>query len=222
MGGRGSGRVWYGGAGSAGGKDTTEEHHSVDIRWLKKRRCLVPGFSGSLSWSTTRNGATRRTGSISYRMESDSMILIYRCRVNRDEWQDVEEVIRFDRTACYFGGFRKWFRCPECGRRVAVIYLAGKYFLCRHCHDLCYTSQQEREIDRMIRKQRKIRKRLKVSNDLATSIWKKPKGMHQKTFNRLRHKDEKIGMYKWELIGEKVGVLQSHLELIKDRFGMKG
>jgi hypothetical protein len=29
------------------------------------------------------------------------------------------------------------------GRRVAVIYAKGKYFACRHCYDLTYTSCQE-------------------------------------------------------------------------------
>src|SRR5262249_18413085 len=30
-----------------------------------------------------------------------------------------------------------------CGRRVRKLYLSGKYFGCRHCHNLTYRSQQE-------------------------------------------------------------------------------
>jgi hypothetical protein len=50
-----------------------------------------------------------------------------------------------------FGGFRWWFICPlttnnlPCNRRVGVLYLppSGRYFGCRHCYDLTYTSCQE-------------------------------------------------------------------------------
>ena len=31
--------------------------------------------------------------------------------------------------------------CLGCGRRVRDLYLRFGYFLCRHCHDLCYPSQ---------------------------------------------------------------------------------
>ena len=30
-----------------------------------------------------------------------------------------------------------------CGRRVRKLYLSGRYFGCRHCHNLTYRSRQE-------------------------------------------------------------------------------
>ena len=30
-----------------------------------------------------------------------------------------------------------------CARRVRKLYLVGRYFECRHCHDLVYTSSQQ-------------------------------------------------------------------------------
>ena len=46
-----------------------------------------------------------------------------------------------------YGGLRWWFICPSmhCGRRVGKLYDApgSKYFLCRTCQDLTYTSCQE-------------------------------------------------------------------------------
>ena len=47
-------------------------------------------------------------------------------------------------------GCRFWFCCPilidgqQCGRRVGKLYLppGAKYFGCRHCHDLTYSSCQ--------------------------------------------------------------------------------
>ncbi len=55
-------------------------------------------------------------------------------------------------TVCNFGGVRYWFLCPlnNCGRRVAKLYKppGGKYFGCRHCHDLSYESRNESRLGR--------------------------------------------------------------------------
>ena len=198
MGGRGSGRRNYGGG---DGKTTTESQHRIDIRWLKKQGYLRPGVAGLLSWSRSWDGESKETGSIGYKMEANRMILFYRIQVNGGEWVPAEQTIRFDRTPCNYGGYRQWFLC-RCGRRVAVLYGAGKYFLCRHCYDLCYTSQQETEIDRMMRKTRKIRDRLGTSQNLSMPIWRRPKGMHKKTFDRLQRRDKEINVYKWGLVKE--------------------
>lgn len=196
MGGYGSGR-WY----SWGGKTTTESQHRIDIRWLKKQGYLRPGNVGSLSWSR----GEEQTCSIGYRMEADRMILNYRHRPNGGEWEPVEQSISFDRTPCNYGGHRTWFLCPRCWRRVAVLYGAGKYFFCRHCHNLAYGSQQEGKVDRLLRKQRKIRQRLGASDDLFDSIWLKPKNMHQKTFDRLRKEADHANNLSWQIMGERFG-----------------
>lgn len=112
-------------------KSTTESQHRIDIRWLKKQGYLRPGKFGSLSWSR----GDKKTGSIGFRMEADRMFLNYRHRPHDGEWENVVQTVSFDRTPCNYGGHRSWFLCPQCCRRVAVIYGAGKYFLCRHCHD---------------------------------------------------------------------------------------
>lgn len=177
MGGRGSGN-WY----RWDSKPTTEGQLGIDIRWLKKNGYLKPGYSGLLSWSC--NG--EESGSVRYRIEINRMILNFRHRQNGGEWESVEQDIPFDRTPCHYGGFRLWFNCPRCSRRVAVLYCAGKYFYCRHCYGLTYSSQQESRPDRLMRKARKIRKRLGASKNLFEPILFKPKHMHQKTFDRLR------------------------------------
>ena len=197
MGGFGSGR-WY----SWGGKSTTESQHRVDIRWLKKQGNLQPGTMGSLSWS--RSG--EQTGSIGYRMEIGRMILQYRHRAGGGAWEPVEQKIIFDRTPCKYGGARTWFLCPRCGKRIAVLYGAGKYFFCRHCYKLAYSSQQEGKVDRLMRKARKIRLRLGASDNLSETILFKPKHMHNKTFNRLRREAEQANALSWMLMGQKLGL----------------
>lgn len=44
-------------------------------------------------------------------------------------------------TTPRFGGFRYWFLCPRCGRRVEKLYYAHRW-ACRRCHDLAYQSQR--------------------------------------------------------------------------------
>jgi hypothetical protein len=61
----------------------------------------------------------------------------------------LDYTVRLVTTGCHLGGVRWWFICPlsrnevTCGRRVRKLYLHGKYFGCRRCHDLSYTSCQE-------------------------------------------------------------------------------
>ena len=197
MGGYGSGS-WY----RWDSKTTTESQHRIDIRWLKKQGYIRPGTSGTLSW-TCRD---EQTGSIRYRMEEKRMVLSYRHRPHGGEWEPVEQDILFNQTPCNYGGYRSWFLCPHCGCRVALIYGAGKYFLCRHCYDLTYASQQESMPDRLMRKARKIRERLGASDDLTESILFKPKNMHQKTFDRLRREAERTNNLSWLIMGQRFGI----------------
>jgi hypothetical protein len=72
-------------------------------------------------------------------------------RLGEPEWADY----RVDLTATYphLGGVRWWFVCPlfvggvACRRRVGKLYLPprARYFGCRHCHRLTYTSCQEHD-----------------------------------------------------------------------------
>jgi hypothetical protein len=49
----------------------------------------------------------------------------------------------------HFGGKRAWFACPQCGRRVGMLYqpLAGDPWACRRCHALAYRSSQEAHLE---------------------------------------------------------------------------
>ena len=203
------------GSGSKGRWDampTTESQKRIDIRWLKQTGCLMPGTIGHLSWSY----GGEPSGDIMYKMKDDTMTLNYNYRWNDGELEPVEQTIHFDRTPCHFGGFRKWFLCSGCGRRVAVLYGRGKLFLCRHCYGLAYGSQQETEVDRMLRKCRKIRDRLGASTNMTEPIWEKPKGMHRRTFDRLRMEADAANAHAWGIMGHRFGVVgQGHRDLVQ-------
>ena len=176
MGGEGSGN-WY----RFDKKTTTGECHSVDVRYLHKEGLLTPGCSFSLRWSR----GERETGSIRGAVQGsdrpERVLLLYRHRSDSgDEWEDVHEPVSLDWTDCNFGGQRPWFVCPGvgCGRRAAILYGPGKYFLCRHCYALVYESQRENAMTRALRRAQAIRERLGGSANMTKPFPEKPKGMH--------------------------------------------
>jgi hypothetical protein len=56
--------------------------------------------------------------------------------------QEVTYNVELTTTPCFFGGKRYWFTCPNCKKRVGVLYRRFKYFSCRTCNRLAYRSQQ--------------------------------------------------------------------------------
>jgi hypothetical protein len=118
----------------------------------------------------------------------ERVILTYRHRSGPSgKWKEVREPVPLSWTACNFGGERPWFICPGagCGRKVAVLYRLGRYFLCRHCYDLVYESQREDKMYRALRRAQKIRNHLGGSANMMEPFPEKPKGMHWKTYERL-------------------------------------
>ncbi len=131
-----------------------------------------------------RSGVHRRFGL------QDELVLSYRSK-SGGEWEDVKEPVPLEWTPCNFGGERPWFVCPgvvngvACSRRVAILYGPGKYFLCRHCYDLCYESQCEDKGHRALRRAQKIRQQLGGSANMMESFPERPKGMHYDTYMKL-------------------------------------
>mgnify|MGYP001828587017 FL=1 len=190
-------------------KGTTEACNRIDIRYLKKQGSLAPGTIGTLSWSC----GDEQTGSIRYLTCHDRIELIYRSREHDGEWEDVEYPVYFDETACNYGGTRKWFLCPNqsCSRRVAVLYGVGKYFVCRHCHNLAYSSQSENEALRAARKGRKIVEKL-GGDPYSDFLPDKPKGMHWKTYNRLIREAEYYENLSWQYVEQWLGNFRAGIE----------
>jgi hypothetical protein len=196
-------------------KTTTDECHSVDVRYLYREGLLESGRWFSLRWSQ----AGKETGSIRGIVEGNDrperVLLLYRHRGGPgDEWEDVQEPVSLEWTACNFGGDRPWFACPGagCGRRVAILYGPGRYFLCRHCCDLVYESQRENGMTRALRRAQTMRERLGGSANMLEPFPEKPKGMHWKTYECLwwEHHEAEMeqlaGMREWlDRVEKKVG-----------------
>lgn len=176
MGGYGSGRKF--------GANLIEDYRCIDIRRWQREGLLKPWNSFSAEWM--RNG--EKIAGINVKVESGQLLLSYNFRRNdTDNWECLEYPVRLQTTECNYGGVRNWFTCPAkgCGRRVAVLYSAGKYFACRQCYQLTYQSQRETKGDRGYRGAGKVRKKLGWQPGIANSPEGKPKGMHWRTYNRL-------------------------------------
>jgi len=164
--------------------------------------------AGWFGWQWTRDGET--VVSINVRTEADWVTLSYRHRSGGGDWQDAEYPVRLDRTPCTYGGTRAWFVCPavRCGRRVAILYLGGRYFACRHCYRLAYTSQREESHDRALRRAQAIRQRLGGTANMLDLFPAKPKGMRWRTYERLRAEHNDADVRSWAGIAEKFGLLR--------------
>ena len=112
--------------------------------------------------------------------------------------------IRLDKTPCNYGGYRYWFRCPSCSKRVSVLYCAGTY-VCRHCLSVPYGSQLQQPIDRLFSRADAIRQRLGWKSGVAHGIGTKPKGMHHSTYDRLVNEHDRLTAKIWQSTLDKLG-----------------
>lgn len=154
---------------------TTNECKSLSVRFLNEHRYFDGGMRwGGCNWN--RNG--EQTGSIGFSvstLEGDEYVRFQYTQTDRntDAKTELDYKARIVSTPCHFGGRRWWFICPlvvnglACYRRVGVLYLGnGKYFGCRHCHNLTYESSKEsHKFDRMFLK-------MGVSPKMAKELFK--------------------------------------------------
>ena len=111
-------------------------------------------------------------------------------------------------SSCHYGNYRYWFNCPNCNKRVSVLYCAGLY-VCRHCIKANYATQLMQPIDKLFRKVAKIRHRLEWKPGIANGHGSRPKGMHRKTYDRLVSEHDRIADHLLGLELEWVGKLQT-------------
>ena len=122
-------------------KTTVEACLSLRCGQLVRLGLLQPGYRKivTMTWPSPWSGQLPLT--ISF--ECDTRGAEFSLRVRRPG-PAVNLGIRFDRTRPNYGGSQWWFRCPDCNRRVGVLYMLDERadFACRTCHDLTYHSVQ--------------------------------------------------------------------------------
>ena len=95
------------------------------------------------------------------------------------------------------------------------MYAPGRYFACRQCGRLGYATQKAGAGDRALTNAGKIRKRLGWEAGIANGDGAKPKGMHWKTYNRMRMACYAQSTIALAGMAEKLGMVQVTLARIK-------
>ena len=175
-----------------------ENHHAIDLAWLRRKGLLAPGSSSTIRWS--RGG--HQTGAVTIDVSDQGLRLSYKVRSTGDDWQSISEVIPFTESPTNFGGSRRWLQCLSCGRSCRVLY-GGTRFRCRNCLGLRYESQYEPTYTHAASRAHRIRARLGQYGSLDEPFPPKPKGMHWATYRRLQEQDQRclegwtVGVARW-------------------------
>lgn len=146
MGGPGSGNwVRWGPA-----KRRVEQCDDLDTTFLRRKGWLHPGgvASGPVKWTYSPGGAISQL-TLTTDLSDPARPVAHLSYTLGDE--ALAYSVRLVTTRPHYGGVRWWFLCPlrprgvPCLRRVRKLYRDGRYFGCRHCHDLTYRSRQEHD-----------------------------------------------------------------------------
>lgn len=131
----------------------------IQIWWLKKNNYLEGGWqkNGGIRWSSNWSDQDSTISFAVELLDNDQHIRLSYAQTNEEGvTTNFDYKIMLTTTPCYFGGKRYWFICPfyingiYCGRRVGVLYLVNKYFACRHCNNLSYSSRNLSGIGKVI------------------------------------------------------------------------
>jgi len=179
MGGFGSGRY--------GGRPTADMACKIDLAWMLRKGLAHEGAvrAGTLSWTCGDEPA----GSISYfadmREAGHERLILSYVRGSGEDREEVEQVIYLTVTQPNLGGKRWWMICPYRGHRVGKLYLpnGGDRFASRKAWQLGYNSQRIAARDRPFEALFRLQKKLGCERGWGN--WPtRPKGMHQRTFER--------------------------------------
>lgn len=169
---------------------TTEQYPRLDIRWLKRHhaldRILRSEEPHRLPIAVAATGAVCITVQVlgdGYHLQVEVVRL--------DELgfpgHPAIDVISLDETPCPYGGWRRWFSCPGCLKRCAVLYWCRGRFKCATCHALTHASTRETAAQRATRRAAKLQARLGPGRDVLDLFdpGTRPRGMHRSTYRRL-------------------------------------
>ena len=141
------------GAGRPAYRPCETGYRSVDIRRFARQGMLArPGWHG---WQWTVDGEA--VASIGLRVDdaARSIRFEYRQTVGGMS-RDIKVTAWTETTPCHFGGVRWWWRCPNCSRRCARLFLVTGGMGCRTCLRMIYASQREDEVGRSWRRTQRI------------------------------------------------------------------
>jgi hypothetical protein len=145
----------------------------LDVRELRRR--------GVFREDWTRFGSSLRWPKI-----ASMTVARYRIRLEL-HGRSVPQFIRVSWTNVHLGGDRPWFHCSYCEQRVAKLYYGLVGYSCRACiGNPIYASQRLSAEGRAHYRACKLRLRLDGEAQLSKPFPVRPRGMHRRTYQRLR------------------------------------
>lgn len=140
-----------------------------------------------------------------------------RIRIEPDGWATVtygamEWPVMLQTTQLHLGGVRRWMTCPGCSMRRQVLYVWRKDLACRVCLGLRFESQHESRRGRLFRRLEKVRRMLGWPPGALAPFGAKPRGMHWRTYTRLRSEAEQITDMLLVSLNEWVGKAEDALD----------
>ena len=107
--------------------------------------------------------------------------------------QSSPQGIRVSWTRCHYGGGRPWLHCPHCDRRVGRLFKGFGGYCCRTCcGSPIYESQRRSAKARAYLRAYRLRQRLGGSRPVVDAVPPRPRGMRQKTYEKLRTRVEQL------------------------------
>ena len=148
-------------------------HDALDVSALQRIGAFQQGnwiFEASLRWPKIRRLRTSQS-----RIELE--LRNHACF----------QLIPVSWTQCHLGGRRPWLHCAHCNRRVGKLFRGLGGYFCRPClGNPIYASQSKSTGARRHFEACKLRLRLGGDASLTTPFPERPRGMHRKTYVRLR------------------------------------
>lgn len=189
MGGPGSGnRSW-----KRTRPNLVEDAYALDLRSLVRKARLALGVTVAGQWEISTPIGNRRM-TIQYHADLTNLedfTLVMKFRIDGIGYR---QRVSLHVTKPHLGGARLWFLCPITGQRARMLYLPvdKRQFASREAHGLVYRSQSETDLFRSITRAQNIRARLGGDVSIHAPFPARPRGMHHRTYQRLRDAALKI------------------------------
>jgi hypothetical protein len=109
---------------------------SLDIRRLKREGYLAPNLRSDWTWRTPHGEEQA-----SVTLTALHKVLQIEYTVPEKDNRYICVIVPLWFTIGSWGAERRWFGCPRCRGRVAILYFTTGLFQCRRCANLAYPSQ---------------------------------------------------------------------------------
>jgi len=163
-------------SGSANVKPLLEDNIGISCHELNRKGLLSPGKIFYIDYNT----GSIKTLSLNVEAQTDALHLRY--QINGRAYT---QTVSIQHQSCHYGGKRPYFVCPKCFQKRTDLYL-GKTgdFRCRVCQAYAYRSQRLNAHQRNFQRAMLLKKKLTGADQPYFCI-EKPKGMWNRTFNKI-------------------------------------